>query len=197
MSIVAFIAAAIIQIAVFNQSATVTDIEVQEAIDAVQIQMDRDFTPAWDITVRLIFVAPGEVPPKGSYPLTIQNTSKFDPGSCGWHGLQKKRPFAKVIAPWCMDRYGVPWSLLFSHEVLEISVDPFVRKTFKIGKRRYFFEIVDPVADLQWAYEINGVIVSDFVFRNWFKPLSLGPFDAGDFVTHPFEILPGGYLSPY
>src|SRR5262249_61854463 len=42
-----------IQIAVINASTVVNDLDVKKMVDAIQVQIDRDWTPAWGIPAKL------------------------------------------------------------------------------------------------------------------------------------------------
>src|SRR5204863_9522392 len=52
----------------------------------------------------------------------------------------------------------------------------------------------------QFAYEINGVKVSDFVFPSWFRSFwqpGQTQFDFGKHIDRPFQLLPGGYIGVF
>lgn len=95
-------------------------------------------------------------------------------------------------------RAGEEWTVIASHEALEMVADEWVnlevtRKgpdgTWEIYPR----EIADPVQGL--SYEITGVKVSDFVYPEWFIPGSDGPFDHMRRLSKPFEIHASGYAA--
>jgi hypothetical protein len=67
------------------------------------------------------------------------------------------------------EQSGLPWTLTFSHELLEALVDPTGEAIVDTGEENYELEICDPV-QFQ-TYPIDGVWVSNFVTPDWFdKP---------------------------
>jgi hypothetical protein len=56
-------------------------------------------------------------------------------------------------------------------------------------------EVGDAVEDDSLGYQINGVLVSDFVYPSWFRPGAAAPFDFGKHVEKPLQILKGGYIG--
>ena len=45
------------------------------------------------------------------------------------------------------------------------------------------------------GYQINGILVSDFVYPAWSRPGSSGPYDFRSLCTAPLEVRSGGYVS--
>jgi hypothetical protein len=94
----------------------------------------------------------------------ILRRSPDSTGLYGYHGEDGNgRPFAVVVT-------GAQLSVAFSHEILEMLVDPY-------GGRP---EICDAV---EVPYYLNGVAVSDFQFPNWSVKGSHGPWDQAHVVT--------------
>ena len=55
-----------VSVAVLNASVELTDEEVQSAVAAVQVQVQRDFAPVWCVDAQLTFVGHGQTPSPGS-----------------------------------------------------------------------------------------------------------------------------------
>jgi hypothetical protein len=72
-----------------------------------------------------------------------------------------------VVCAALAQQIGVPWTLTFSHELLEALTDPMTRSSIDRGGRDYEVEICDPVQ--YHGYPIDGVWVSNFVTPAWFK----------------------------
>ena len=88
--------------------------------------------------------------------------------SIGYHFVDNKVPHIVIFAG-LAQQGGIPWTMTFSHELLESLVDPKDETIFKIGNDIYEPEICDPVQ--YQAYPIDGVWVSNFVTPEWFdKP---------------------------
>ena len=65
--------------------------------------------------------------------------------------------------------------------------------------RLYAYEVCDPCEADQDGYDINGVLVSDFVYPSWFESFRQAgtQFDQRLRITAPFELLGGGYAMVY
>lgn len=101
-------------------------------------------------------------------------------------------------------RAGASWSNTASHELLEMLADPeIVECTLQYlpdGKKRLVArEICDPCPEDSQGYQKNGVLVSDFVSRDWFVGWSQGyPGVKYDFlgkIGAPFQLLGDGYIG--
>jgi hypothetical protein len=77
----------------------------------------------------------------------------------------------------------LPWSVVFSHEVLEMLTDPYPPASY--GPLSFPFEVCDPV--LRVVLNAGGVPVDDFVTPAWFTPGSRGPWDVAGSLTGPFQ----------
>ena len=123
--------------------------------------------------------------------------------SAGFHDVTaaglpygKIKPLKKPTTRSLFDAY----SLIFSHEVVEMTVRPYCDLFVQAGDSMAELEVCDPVQDL--AYQIDDVLVCDFVgpafWHPWFLPYLKGIDRRFDFLgklSRPFEISPGGYLK--
>ncbi|GAB0108638.1 hypothetical protein JMUB6875_76740 [Nocardia sp. JMUB6875] len=195
---------AAIHIAVLNRSTVLTDAQVSAVVPALQTQVHRDWAPAWGSDADLTFVPSGQQPEPGAWWLVVSDDSD-QAGALGYHDLTDEGlPLGKVFARSDI-KAGLQWSVTASHELLEMLGDPdinlaaYVFRTASTG-RLYAYEVADACEADQYGYEIDGVLVSDFVFPAWFenfrKPGST-QFDYGKHITAPFQLLPGGYIGVY
>lgn len=191
-----------INIAVINESSAVTDDEVKNVVAACQIQLDRDYYPIWGMTATMVFVDKTQPIPVGFWSIVILDNSDAA-GALGYHDLtQEGLPLAKVFAGDDI-KYGLSWSVTFSHELLEMMGDPNINLTVFVptqsGGDIFAFENCDAVEDDSLGYDINGVKVSDFVTPAWFNIYAAQgtKFDFCGHVTQPFQILPGGYIGVF
>jgi hypothetical protein len=189
-------------IAVINASTVLKDEDVQKALPSFQIQVTRDFCPIWGIDTTLTFFSKDQIPPKDYWQLVILDNSD-QAGALGYHDRSPAGlPLGKVFAGTDI-RYGYNWTITFSHELLEMLADPEINLTVfneaKKGGRLYAYENCDAVEDDSFGYEIDGVMVSDFVTPLWFMPdMPTGSqFDFKGHVTNPLELMKGGYISYY
>jgi hypothetical protein len=57
------------------------------------------------------------------------------------------------------------------------------------------YEACDAVEDDSYGYEIDGVLVSDFIYPSWFGGIEATKFDYMSHCTQAGEILSGGYTA--
>jgi hypothetical protein len=188
-----------IQIAVRNLSTVVTDTELQHALPAFQKQVSNDFASAWGIDAHLTFLPKGKVIPREAWLLGIFNDAD-QAGALGYHDLTKAgRPLGKVFARTTIEDGG-KWTVTFSHELLEMLVDPDINLCAfdEEARRLYAYEVCDAVEADKLGYQIDGITVSDFVLPGWFEPLHVSAGERFAFHSHvsgPFELLAGGYIG--
>ncbi len=162
-------------------------------VAALQTQVDRDFGPCWQVAAQLIGVAPGEPIPAGAWTVTITRHAGSDQQS-GFHLDHDGLPFATI-------EFADDWSLAASHELLEMLVDP-LGEHLRPGPAptdqadvHFLVEVCDPCQERTHAYTIDGVTVSDFLTPAYYEPGTASPCSFTGSVKHPFEVLPGGYVT--
>jgi hypothetical protein len=169
--------------------------ELSRAGAALQKQLTRDFGPIWDITATIDTFATLEDVPLTYWPILIQQDIHVD--AAGIHVDKNGQPFALV-------QYSNRWTLTASHEMLEMSADPFGNRlissqSVKEGQDRveYLVEVCDPSESPQYAYHVNGVLVSDFYTPRFFDPIAVDGirYSFTGAISGPRQVLPGGYLS--
>lgn len=192
-----------IRISVINSSTVLTDAEVDSAVACLQTQVTRDFAPAWGIDAELVSVKKGGRPLANTWWLVVLDDSD-QAGALGYHDLTDKGlPIGKVFAGSDM-KAGFHWTVTASHELLEMLGDPdinltvFVQSDPRTGVL-YAYEVCDAVEADRFGYEIDGQLVSDFVYPAWFQSFRKGKvrFDHTKKCSKPFEILPGGYIGAF
>jgi hypothetical protein len=197
------------EISIVNRFSGVSDDEARHVVKALQIQVDRDFAPAWGIRAKLTYVGLNEQPLPGTWQLVILDNSDVA-NALGYHELTKDGlPIGKVFAGTDI-RAGLKWSITASHELLEMLADPDINWTVLVEKGRtsgqlFALENCDAVEadELGYTITVDGVdvLVSDFVYPEWFMDFWLTAqapkprFDHQNKVTAPFQLLPGGYIG--
>jgi hypothetical protein len=194
-----------IAIAVINHSTRVTDADVQPVVQALQIQINRDFATTWGFGAKLFGPLPqGQPVPPQFWQLVLFDHSD-QAGALGYHDLTASgQPLGKVFVGDDLD-FGSSWSVTMSHELLEMLGDPTANRCVAATDANgspviYALEVADACEDDSLAYEIDGVKVSDFVkpawFDSWRAPGSV-KFDVQGHVTAPFQLLKGGYIGMF
>lgn len=117
-------------------------------------------------------------------------------GALGYHELSAQgTPLGKVFAKLDID-HGQSWTVTLSHELLEMLADPWINwmAQGEDGKI-YALEVADAVEADELGYEIDGVLVSDFVTPGWFEQNENDRVDFKQRISHRLELALGGYIS--
>lgn len=192
------------KIAIVNASTVMSDTDASKITDALQIQSRRDFAPYWGVGADLLFVPTGKVAPAGYWQLILLDNSDVG-GALGYHdvtaeGLPQGKAFVGTDL-----KYGYTPSVTISHELLEMLADPDINQTIFMQStntkgRLYAKEVCDAVEADNLGYEIDGILVSDFVTQQWFESFNHSPGTHYSFmkrVTQPFQLAPGGYIGVF
>jgi hypothetical protein len=191
-------------IAVVNRSTVLEDEnEIKRGMDALQTQCDRDFAKYYGITAKLSFISKNQTPPSDQWWLLLLDDTT-QAGALGFHDLTSNGlPQGKVFAGTDL-QFGDQWTVTASHELLEMLGDPSINKTVSVEMedhhtRQYMYEVCDACERDEFGYDINGVLVSDFVTPQWFEPLAINEtnpqYDYRKKINKPFELLEGGYIG--
>jgi hypothetical protein len=182
-----------ITLACLRDSNAITDAMVAAYVAAQQIQITRDFAPAWGIDATCVVVPPGGAIPAGAWQIWMKDHTDED-GALGYHDVDGN-PIAYVfVADDLAD--GISWSVTASHETLEMLGDPDITKVVDAGGQEYCWEVCDACEDDRFAYLIDGHLMSDFILPTWFNPAATtGPFTFRNTVSAPFALAAGGYIG--
>jgi hypothetical protein len=183
-----------VDIAFINASTVVTADEMAAIAAALEVQLLRDFYPAWGVYAKLVLMAPGAPVPPSYWQLAMLDTSDVA-GALGYHDITASgQPLGKIFAKTTIAD-GAKVSVTASHELLEMLVDPEINLSAQVSDTRLMaYEVGDPVEADNLGYDINGVTVSDFALPAWWGGTT-GPFDHLGHCTKALEITAGGYMS--
>ncbi|HEX9444830.1 MAG TPA: hypothetical protein VGA73_11955 [Candidatus Binatia bacterium] len=160
---------------------------------AIQKQVVRDFGPVWNVTATIDAFATLDDVPVGYWPIIVVEAVTHG----GQHRDRNGQPFALIEG-------GPSWSLAAGHEALEMLADPFGSRLIAgaspveaQGRVEFLVEVCDPCEDDDFAYTVNGVLVSDFYTPSYFDPVAAAGvrYSFTGAITAPREVLPGGYLT--
>jgi hypothetical protein len=169
--------------------------ELLRVAAALQTQVTRDVAPIWAVEgVVSPFESFDDVPP-GYIPLAIVDKDRLPDREHAFHFAPGGQPLGIV-------GFQEDWSVLASHELIEIMCDPWGNRTTTgtslrddQGQVEYLVEVCDPCQEK--TYTINDVAVSDFVTPRYYDPVNVGsgPYSCMENVTEPLEVLDGGYIT--
>ncbi|MFI2201691.1 hypothetical protein ACH47Z_13125 [Streptomyces sp. NPDC020192] len=192
-----------IKIQVTNESTVLSDGEVAAVVPALQKQVTEHFAPAWGTDAQLSYVSSDKLSEDSWWLVVLDNSDQA--GALGYHDLTTNfMPLGKVFAGTDI-QFGEQWTVTASHELLEMLADPdinrvvFDQPTATTGKL-YALEVADACEADANAYDIDGTLVSDFVFPAWFepnRPANGTRFDYREHIKNPLELLPGGYIGVF
>lgn len=189
-------------VALVPDSPSVTLGNVSAIAAALQKQVTRDFGPAWGINATVDAFETLEAVPVDYWPVIIRDDIK-EPGAAGYHTDDHGQPFALVQA-------DPGWELTASHEVLEMLADPFGSRTLAgtpppgspepiatFKRVIYLVEVCDPCEASNYAYEVNGLVLSDFITPHYYDPNGATgvQYSFRGSIKEPHTVLEGGYVS--
>jgi hypothetical protein len=164
----------------------------------LQKQVSRDLKPLWNVDATVEVYKTLEDVPISYWPLIIKRDIEIV-GANGIHSSRDGRPFALVT-------YRKDWSRTASHELVDMLVDPLGNRTIpapspnpadKNKQVNILVEIAQPVEGDERAYQIDGVLVTDFVTPAFYDPArnKKSRYSFTGSATEPLKILKGGFLS--
>jgi hypothetical protein len=185
---------------------------------ALQKQITRDFMPIWGINATVDAFADLTSVPSDYQHVTLFN----DPGELAreLEAQVGEQPAARLIddferdammgihlnaltrQPFALVKATDAWTVVLSHEVLEMLADPSGNRlvaathpTHRGMRVKYLVEICDPCQAI-W-YPVNGVPVADFYTPRYFDPVAVtgSRYSYTGSIERPLEILDGGYLT--
>ena len=183
-----------VQVALVSQSAQTEQADLVHVAAALSKQATRDLAPLWGVTATVGAFTSLTTIPIGYWPVIVVDHVQ---GAAGYHQDRQGHPYALV-------QYSDSWSLTASHETLEMLVDPFGRRTAAgrspktdQGQVEFLVEACDPCEDADFAYTIDGVLVSDFITPRFYDPrkTTSARYSFTGAITQPRQIRQGGYIS--
>ncbi|HZZ16757.1 MAG TPA: hypothetical protein VFE08_12420 [Candidatus Sulfotelmatobacter sp.] len=194
----------IIQISIIHQSTILADADVAPVVAALQKQVTNDFRPVWGVDAELAVIPKGTPPPAGTWWLVLLDDSD-QANALGYHDLTTEGlPIGKVFAGSDL-KAGTSWTVTASHELLEMLGDPNINLTVFVQSSGtagilYAYEVCDACEDDSLAYQIDNVLLSDFVYPSWFESFRTEgstQFDRMNKINMPFQLLVNGYIGTF
>jgi hypothetical protein len=160
-----------IKVVLVDTTGTIKSDTMAAAAEALNVQVTRDLPQFWNINATVSYRPDSNSIPQGMWP--VQIVKSLPPGEGGFHMTRHNQPYAKVINTPGSDE----WTIDASHETLEMLVDPYGNRlqastAIEIvgrrirdgaGKFEYLVEACDPCEANDYAYQIDGIMVSDFL----------------------------------
>jgi len=188
-------------LAVTSESKVIAGKDMERAVNACTTQIKQHVAPTWDrIPAHIILCEDKKEIPAVADVLTVLDDSDQS-GYAGYHrvapeGKAYSRVFVKPILIHGGELLTTSLSVssVMSHEICEWFVNRSLDLWVDGPQGEYALEICDPVSED--AYEIDGVSVSNFVYRLFFdgRAPAACQFDHLRRVRGPFTPSAGGYM---
>ena len=188
-----------LQIAVINESTAISDGQVRGMLSAFDQQWNKDLDAVWVVQpAAFTFVPKGTAPASGSWWVVFLDNSD-QAGALAYHDLTNEGlPISKIFVK-TLQADNASLSVGATHEICEMAVDPWLNSAYQDAKGVFWAgEVCDPVESDQYGYQINGILVTDFVTPNWFgHQHAQGAIDLKGHSHKAFEVLSGGYAQKF
>lgn len=174
-------------IAIVNKTSSVSDATLTSVMNAVASQVHNEYKAKWGNDATFVFVGKGKTAPSSAWKCYIDDT-KGD-----YHTVSGSQPVAYCHVKGETVDY---WTNTISHEVLEMRTNPNINQVrYEQNGTAVNLEVCDACETNDQGYRISSILMSDFVYPNWFNYKATSSFDYRGLITAPFQVLPGGYLS--
>src|ERR1051326_7340090 len=188
-----------LQIAVINESTSISDADVLKMLPAFTHQWNKDLQPVWGVDDAVFhFVSKNQAPAAGTWWVVFLDNSD-QAGALAYHDLTNEGlPLSKVFVKTLVaDKASI--SVGATHEICEMAVDPWLNSAYQDLHGIFWAgEVCDPVEADQYGYHIGGTLVTDFVTPNWFAHKnSQKTIDFKNHANAAFQVLPGGYAQKF
>lgn len=180
-----------VTVACINQAKTPMGVSFKKMIRALQKCYGHYFKPVWGYTLKLYIT---DEPKPSDWQLIFFDESD-DAEALGYHDLTKDgQPVSKVFVKSTLDD-GQLVSVTACHELFEMAIDPLANLWAEAPNGvEYAYEMCDAVEND--TFEVDGVVMSNFVHPSWFEPFDHPPgtkYDHLGLLTAPFTMTHGGY----
>jgi hypothetical protein len=162
-------------------------------------QWNRDLLPVWGVdSATLTFVPKSIKPAVGAWWAVFLDDSD-QAKDLAYHDLTNEGlPISKIFVKTILSAKESV-SVGATHELCEMAVDPWLNSAYQDPQGTFWAgEVADPVEDDQYGYNINGILVTDFVTPNWFAHQHVtSAIDFKGYAKSAFQVLTGGYAQKF
>jgi hypothetical protein len=178
-------------IAIVNRTKSFSDTFVKSVMNSVASQVHNEYKAKWGKDATFVFVGKNQSTSSSYWNIYVgQTTGDYHTTTTGSPSSGTPKGYVHVS--------GVStdyWTNSVSHEVLEMRTDPYIDQVaYMADGTAVSVEVCDACETNDQGYRIGSILLSDFVYPNWFKPSATSSFDYRGLITAPYQILPGGYL---
>ena len=176
------------EIFILNKTSSYNNTQISELVSKIQNSHSlKQFCQDWSLELpTLKYLRIGWPLPSGKPFINI-----FDnhPNKQSYHTLIDNIPFANIF---CNPKIN-NLSLLFTHELFELLVNPQMKETFTFENQIYLKEVSDPVSDNYFVED--NLKISDWVLPTWFQINFYGHTNHLNSFKKSFELSSNGYMQ--
>ena len=176
------------EIFILNRTSTYNNNQISDLVSKIQnSEALKQFCIDWSLEIpKLNYLRIGWPLPSGKPYMNIFDKNPFNKS---YHTIQNNIPFANIFCNPKKDNL----SFLFTHELFELLINPFMKETFTFENEIYLKEVADPVSNNYFIE--NDLKISDWVLPSWFEQGFIGKTNHLNTLKRSFELSPGGYVE--
>jgi hypothetical protein len=176
------------EIFILNKTSSYNNNQISELVSKIQnSQALKEFCIDWSLEIpKLNYLRIGWPLPSGKPYMNILNNHPYRKS---YHTLENNIPFASII---CSSKVS-DLSFMFTHELFELLINPYMSETFTFQNQIYLKEVCDPVTKNYFIE--NDLKISDWILPSWFEEGFIGKTNHLNTLTGSFELSSGGYVQ--
>jgi len=187
---------AINSIGVINYSTMASDADVTSWLRATQTHMG-EVARIWSLpapTLQLVPVAVHRAEVDAWMVIVDDARQRF---GLGWHDTGPNGEPAGYVLVNYTRQFQQQASRVFSHEVIEMCVDPKAERSVQIGGVLYMVEPGDILSLDSQGTEVNGVLCSGYAYPSYYRLETGQRYDSGNYLTGPCPTMVHGTMLMY
>ncbi|NBA78212.1 hypothetical protein GOQ04_21820 [Emticicia sp. ODNR4P] len=192
------------KIALLDKTGKISYELLEQIAKAIQIQLQRDVSPKWDVSGEVrAFRTFGEIP-AGFWTVSILEETENKFNGTHWYDSTTNIPYAQArLTDWVTQEYTQNHlTKVLSEEIIEMCIDPYgqriVRgKDFEDSTKEVEFlvELADPIANPSIGYFVNDIFVTNFIYPSYFNVTHVAgtKYDHLGLLKKPLDLFDRSY----
>lgn len=176
------------EIFILNKTSSYNNNQISDLVSKIQNSFAlKEFCIDWSLEIpNLKYLRIGwPLPSEKSY----MNIFDKYPFNKSYHTVENNIPFANIF---CNPKLN-NLSYIFTHELFELLINPFMSETFTFENQIYLKEVSDPVYENYFIE--NDLIISDWILPSWFQEGFIGKTNHLNTLKNSFELSSNGYME--
>ncbi|MDI9872771.1 hypothetical protein [Flectobacillus roseus] len=192
------------KIALLDKTGKISYELLEQIAKAIQIQLQRDVSPKWDVSGEVrAFRTFGEIP-AGFWTVSILEETENKFNGTHWYDSTTNIPYAQArLTDWVTQEYTQNHlTKVLSEEIIEMCIDPYGQRIVR-GKDfedntqevEFLVELADPIANPSIGYYINDIFVTNFIYPSYFDVTHVAgtKYDHLGLLKKPLDLFDRSY----